>query len=86
MVLTAPDSIGHLVASITKHRKLKGQTEYFVRWQDSTIDPSWEPLSNLSQVTGLILDISTLKLKLALPRFYGRNCDDDALPAHTKAI
>ncbi|KAE9284771.1 Transposon Ty3-G Gag-Pol polyprotein [Phytophthora rubi] len=53
-VLTADGAVGHLVAAITKHRRRHGNTQYFVRWQDSTVSPSWEPVQNLSQVIGLI--------------------------------
>ncbi|OWZ11043.1 hypothetical protein PHMEG_00015995 [Phytophthora megakarya] len=53
-VLTADGTVGHLDAEITNHHKRQDHTQYFVRWQDSTIKPSWEPLQNLSLVIGLI--------------------------------
>ncbi|KAG6614674.1 reverse transcriptase [Phytophthora cinnamomi] len=53
-VIVADGSEGLLVRSITGHRRRKGAQQYRVCWMDSGIKPSWEPLSNLNQVRGLI--------------------------------
>ncbi|KAF4032631.1 Calponin homology domain-containing proteinromo [Phytophthora infestans] len=53
-VLVADGPTGHLVQAVTGHRKRKGIHQYKIKWIDSSLSPSWEPLSNLGQVKELI--------------------------------
>ncbi|GMF42819.1 unnamed protein product [Phytophthora fragariaefolia] len=53
-VLVADGSEGHLVSEILHHRCHHGVQQFNVRWLDSSIKPSWEPLGNLVQVLALV--------------------------------
>jgi hypothetical protein len=48
-------TIGQLVQRIHKKRRRKNQLQYLVQWVGES-KQTWEPIENLSQVTGLIQD------------------------------
>jgi len=54
-VVLKDGTIGQLVQRICKKRRRKNKIEYLVQWVGES-KPTWEPLENLSQVTGLIQD------------------------------
>ena len=39
----------HVVESITKHRRQKGQVQFWVKWEDGP-QPTWEPLDNVQHL------------------------------------
>ncbi|KAG2927032.1 hypothetical protein PC117_g14697 [Phytophthora cactorum] len=53
-VLTADGTEGHLVDSIIQHRRRKGVLQFKVKWLITSFGSSWEPVTNLRQVTELV--------------------------------
>jgi hypothetical protein len=54
-VVLKDGTIGQLVQRIHKKRRRKNQLQYLVQWVGES-KQTWEPIENLSQVTGLIQD------------------------------
>lgn len=59
-VVLRDGSVGQLVEAITGKRKRLGDTQFQVRWVGEAT-PTWEPVENLHQVTGLIHDFERTK-------------------------
>ncbi|GMF23320.1 unnamed protein product [Phytophthora fragariaefolia] len=71
-VLFADGSEGHLVKANIGLRTRHGTPQFLVRWLDTTLPSSWEPLTNLGQITDLIRHyLDTLQPTRAIARLSG---------------
>ncbi|GMF35535.1 unnamed protein product [Phytophthora fragariaefolia] len=66
-VILFDGSVGQLVEFVLQKRKRQGSWQYLIRWVGEE-KPTWEPLANLHQMSGLIQEFEASKSKRSSKR------------------